>query len=313
MSRAARPVVTDVAALFSGDAARTQGPSAEQFAQHAGVRETRDEARADSAVWDAALSANAAADTRAPDVAGAAADGETSVQSSDVKPETGAPVMVAQDTGGTKGNKDAYDEYDVEDYDPWERFNEKTFNFNVKLDRYVLKRVAKVWDKVLPDQIQIMISNAVDNAAFVPRFMNSLLQGKWDGAMRELGRFMLNSTVGVGGLFDIAKQEGIEKSREDFGQTLGYYGAGPGPYIVVPFVEPLTVRDGIGKAVDMALDPLGYLLPFIWERLTIKVTDTVNDRSLNLELYQGFEETTIDLYSAVRHAYLQRRQQLIKE
>ena len=124
---------------------------------------------------------------------------------------------------------------------------------------------------------------------------------------------MLNSTVGIGGFFDVAKREGIEKSREDFGQTLGYYGAGPGPYIIVPFIEPLTVRDGIGKAVDMALNPLGYLLPFIWERLTIQVTDTINDRSLNLELYQGFEETTIDLYSAVRHAYLQRRQQLIKE
>jgi phospholipid-binding lipoprotein MlaA len=220
----------------------------------------------------------------------------------------GAPASAVAQARGAP-----IDEYDVEDYDPWEPFNEKMFEVNRRLDRWVLKPVAKAYDKVVPDTLQGMIANAFDNANAVPRFVNSLLQGKVDGALREVGRFMLNTTVGLGGLFDIARHEGIEKSREDFGQTLGFYGVGPGPYIVLPLLEPLTVRDGIGKAVDGFMDPISYFIPFFWERLAMKATETVNDRSLNLELFQGFEETMLDLYSAVRHAYLERRRQLVKE
>jgi phospholipid-binding lipoprotein MlaA len=200
-----------------------------------------------------------------------------------------------------------------EEYDPWEPFNERMFEFNRRLDRYVLKPVAQAYNTVVPDRVQVMISNGFDNISFVPRMMNSLFQGKFDGAVREFGRFLFNSTVGIGGLFDVAKLEGIEKSREDFGQTLGFYGAGPGPYLILPFLEPLTVRDGIGKGVDSFMDPLSYFLPFIWTRLGMKVGETVNDRSLNLELFQGFEESVIDLYSAVRHGYLKRREKMIKE
>jgi phospholipid-binding lipoprotein MlaA len=188
------------------------------------------------------------------------------------------------------------------------------FEFNRRLDKYVLKPVAKGYNFIVPDEIQIMISNGFDNISFVPRFVNSLLQGKMVGAGRELGRFLINSTAGVGGLFDPAKDVfGILKSREDFGQTLGVWGVGPGPYLIVPFLEPLTVRDGIGKAVDAAMDPLQYFIPFIWDRLAMKVGDIVNERSLNLDLFQGFEESVIDMYSAVRHAYLQRRLRLIRE
>jgi phospholipid-binding lipoprotein MlaA len=200
-----------------------------------------------------------------------------------------------------------------EEYDPWEPFNERTFEFNRKLDRYILKPVAQGYNAVVPDQVQIMLANGLDNIAFVPRAVNSVLQGKFEGALREVSRFILNTTLGVGGLFDVGKHAGIPKSREDFGQTLGTWGMGPGPYLVLPFLEPLTVRDGIGKGVDMFLDPLGYFVPLIPIRLGMKVGDTVNDRSLNLELYQGFEETVIDMYSAVRQGYLQRREKLIKE
>ena len=202
----------------------------------------------------------------------------------------------------------------VEDeFDPWESFNERMFEFNRRLDRYVLKPVAQAYNTVVPDRVQVMIANGFDNIQFVPRMMNSLLQGKWDGAVREFGRFVFNSTIGVGGLFDVAKLEGIEKSREDFGQTLGFYGISPGPFLILPFMEPLTVRDGIGKAVDGAMDPMSYFVPFFWTRLILKVEETVNDRSLNLELFQGFEESVIDMYSAVRHGYLKRREKLIKE
>ena len=200
-----------------------------------------------------------------------------------------------------------------DEFDPWESFNEKMFEFNRRLDRYVLKPVAQAYNTVVPDRVQVMIANGFDNVQFVPRMMNSLFQGKWDGAVREFGRFVFNSTIGVGGLFDVAKLEGIEKSREDFGQTLGFWGVTPGPFLILPFMEPLTVRDGIGKAVDGAMDPMSYFVPFFWTRLFLKVEETVNDRSLNLELFQGFEESVIDMYSAVRHGYLKRREKLIKE
>jgi phospholipid-binding lipoprotein MlaA len=199
-------------------------------------------------------------------------------------------------------------------YDPWEPFNERMFEVNRNLDRYVLKPVAKAYNFITPDELQIMISNGFDNISFPPRFVNSVLQGKFKGAGREIARFLINSTAGVGGLFDPAKDVfGLVKSREDFGQTLGFYGVKPGPFLIVPLMEPMTVRDGVGKFVDSAMDPLAYYLPLFWDRLGMKIGDTVNERSLNLDLFQGFEESVIDLYSAVRHGYLQRREKLIRE
>jgi phospholipid-binding lipoprotein MlaA len=174
--------------------------------------------------------------------------------------------------------------------------------------------VAKAYNVVMPGPFQVMISNGFDNISFVPRLVNSALQGKWGGAGRELSRFLINSTAGIGGLFDPAKDYwGIQKSREDFGQTLAVWGASSGPYLILPFFEPLTVRDGIGKFVDTFMDPLSYYLPLFWDRLGMKVGDVVNERALNLDLYQGFEESVIDMYSAVRHGYLQRRERLIRE
>lgn len=201
-----------------------------------------------------------------------------------------------------------------EEYDPWEPFNEKMFEFNRQVDRFVLKPAARVWNVVVPEPFQIVIANGFDNIQFVPRVVNSLLQGKWAGAGREVARFLINSTAGVGGLFDPAKDYwGIQPSREDFGQTLGVWGSGPGPYLVLPLMPPMTVRDGIGRAVDGFLDPLSYVLPFIWHRLSLRIGEAVNDRTLNLELFEGVEESVVDLYSAVRHFYLQRREYLIRE
>ena len=202
---------------------------------------------------------------------------------------------------------------DDEDNDPWERFNEKVFEFNRQADRFVLKPVAKAYTWIVPDPFQVLIENGFDNISFVPRMVNSLLQGKWGGATRELSRFLINSTAGIGGLFDAAKYWGIEKSREDFGQTLGVWGVSPGPYLVVPFLPPMTVRDGIGRGVDSFMNPLSYFIPFLWVGISLKLGEIVNDRALNLELFQGFEESVVDLYSAVRHGYLRRREQLIKE
>jgi len=207
------------------------------------------------------------------------------------------------------GNNEEVDE----EYDPWEPFNERMFEFNRRLDRYILKPAAQVYNKIMPEPFQVLISNGFDNIRFVKRAANSMLQGKWNGAGREVARFLINSTLGIGGLFDAAKYWDIQKSREDFGQTLAVWGSGPGPYLVMPFLEPLTVRDGIGKAVDGAMDPLSYVLPFLWTGVGMSAGDLLNDRSLNLDLFQGFEESVIDMYSAVRNGYLRRREELIKE
>ena len=201
---------------------------------------------------------------------------------------------------------------EIEEYDPWEPFNEKIFTFNYTFDKYVLKPVAKGYNFIVPDVVQQMIGRGFDNIRVVPKLVNNILQWNWKGFAVELGRFVINSTLGIGGLFDIARQEfGLEKTKVDFGQTLGKWGFEPGPFLILPLMPPLTVRDGIGTGVDGAMDVLGYFLPFFPDRLAMRLGDTVNDRSLNLDLFQGFEETTVDLYSAVRNGYLQRRYSLI--
>lgn len=206
------------------------------------------------------------------------------------------------------------DPEEAEPYDPWEPFNEVMFDVNLKLDKYVLKPAAFVYRHIIPEPFQVLIANGFDNIRWPARFINSVLQGKFGGAGREVARFLINSTAGIGGLFDPARDYwGIPPSREDFGQTLGFYGSGPGPYLILPLFPPLTVRDGIGLGVDSLLDPLAWYLPFIWDRLGMRLGDMLNDRALNYDLFQGVEETTIDMYSSVRHFYLQRREKQIKE
>lgn len=197
--------------------------------------------------------------------------------------------------------------------DPWEPFNERMFWFNKNVfDRFVLKPVATVWDAVFPDPVQTGIRNAMDNLTVVRRLVNNLLQLKFVGAGKEVARFTINSTVGVAGLFDVGKAMGIDPSDEDTGQTLGVYGVGPGPYLVLPFLPPMTVRDGFGYLADGAMNPLNYFIP-IYATVGIGATNAVNERSLNLDRFERVEETTIDLYSAVRNAYLQRRAAAIRE
>ena len=202
---------------------------------------------------------------------------------------------------------------ELEDYDPWEAFNAKAFEFNRRMDKYALKPVAMGWKTVVPQPAGIMISNAFDNLTVVPRVVNNLLQGKWNGAGREVTRFLINSTAGIGGLLDPAKDVWhITKSPADFGQTLGKWGIGPGPYLVLPFMEPLTVRDGIGKVIDRAIDPVTYVVPLI-PALSLMAGNRVNERALNYELFAAFDDDVIDAYSAVRNGYLRLRERRINE
>lgn len=203
---------------------------------------------------------------------------------------------------------------DVEEYDPWEKFNEATFSFNYHMDKWLLKPTAKGYNAVVPDMFQIMIDNAFTNLRMPVRFVNKLLQWKLIDASKEMGRFVINSTLGIGGLFDIARQEmGLEAQKADFGQTLGIWGVGPGPYLVVPLLPPLTVRDAVGFGTDGAMNPLNYYIPFWPDQFAMSASQTINERSLNLDLFAGIEESTLDLYTSVRNAYLQRRNRLIKE
>ena len=198
--------------------------------------------------------------------------------------------------------------------DPFESLNEKMFWFNREvLDRFILKPVATAWDFVLPDPAQRGIHNAFDNLQVVRRVVNNALQLKFVGTAKEIARFGINSTLGVVGLFDLAKDGfGIEQSDEDTGQTFGVWGMGPGPYLVLPFLPPLTIRDGIGYALDSAMTPYIYFVPW-YVTISGNATNIVNERSLNLDRFERVEESTVDLYGAVRNAYLQRRAAAIRQ
>jgi phospholipid-binding lipoprotein MlaA len=210
--------------------------------------------------------------------------------------------------------------------------NVKIFEFNRQFDRYVLKPVAQGYNFVMPDWVQISISNFYYHIRFPPRFLNNLFQGKFKGAGIEVGRFLVNSTIGGAGLIDVAKDMDLRTPEEDTGQTLGYYGVKPGPYLVLPLFPPFTVRDFAGYIGDILLNPINWMVAPVIEvnnvpsliarknrttatllQLGARVEEIVNERSRNLEKYQGVEEATLDLYTAVRNAYLQRRAKAILE
>jgi len=224
------------------------------------------------------------------------------------------------------------DEGAGEEYDPWEPMNANIFEFNLKLDRFVLKPVAKGYNFVMPDLVQVGVSNIFSNLRFAPPLLNNVFQGKVRGAGIEVGRFLINSTAGLAGFFDLARKVDLVTPEEDFGQTLGFYGVKPGPYLVLPFLPPFTVRDFVGFVGDVFLNPINWLVAPIIEvnnvpsviarhnRLTSsliqtgsRVGEVINERSRNLEKFQGVEEATLDLYTAVRNAYLQKRAQAIRE
>jgi phospholipid-binding lipoprotein MlaA len=224
------------------------------------------------------------------------------------------------------------DEAIGEEYDPWESFNTKIFEFNRQMDRWVLKPVAKGYDFIMPDFVQVGISNMISNIRFPPRLLNNVFQGKFKGAGIELGRFLINTTIGYGGFLDLAKEINLVTPEEDTGQTLGFYGVKPGPYLVLPFMPPFTIRDFVGYFGDVFLNPVNWLVAPIIEvnnvpsviahknrttttfvQMGARVGEIVNERSRNLEKFQGVEEATLDLYTAVRNAYLQTRAKAIRE
>ena len=196
--------------------------------------------------------------------------------------------------------------------DPLEPVNRAFFEFNDKLYFWVLKPVATGYKTVVPEEARVCVRNFFRNLAFPVRFVNNLLQGKFFGAFEETCGFLVNSTVGLGGLADIAAAVDLKRHEEDLGQTLAVYGSGPAFYINWPFFGPSTLRDTIGTAGDTFLDPLTYL-GGDWYAPGARGLNVVNETSLKIGDYESLKKAALDPYVALRDAYYQNRLSKIKE
>jgi len=195
-------------------------------------------------------------------------------------------------------------------YDPLEGYNRAMYKFNDAVDTAVLKPVAKGYDVVVPDPISHGVSNFFSNLNDITVIINDLLQGKFNQAYRDTYRFVVNSTVGVAGIFDVAGLNGFHKNNEDFGQTLGVWGAEPGAYVVLPFFGPRNVRDSFGLVGDMFTDPVMYVEGDD-ARLAIAGTRVIDTRANLLKAEKVLDEAALDEYSYIRDAYMQRREHLV--
>jgi phospholipid-binding lipoprotein MlaA len=197
--------------------------------------------------------------------------------------------------------------------DPLEPVNRTFFVFNDKLYFWFYKPVASAYIVVAPEPVRLGIKNFFSNIFFPVRFVNSLLQAKFKGAGNEMGRFVINSTIGLAGFIDVAgKKFGIKESDEDFGQTLAFYGVGQGFYIDWPFLGPSSMVDSIGLAGDIVVDPAFYFLN-LKESVEEKSFKTFNNASLSLEDYENMKKMALDPYVAIRDAYIQYRQNKVKQ
>ncbi len=190
--------------------------------------------------------------------------------------------------------------------DPFESFNRASFKVNEKLDEVLLKPVAQGYVAVTPVFVRAGVSNAFNNVGDVNTAFNNLLQGKVGNAFSDLGRVLVNSTLGVLGLWDVASPMGLEKHEEDFGQTLGKWGVASGPYLVLPLMGPSTLRDALGRPVDSAL---GYYRHIDHRRTanSLFVTEIISVRANLLNASDTLETAALDKYNFLRDAYLQRR------
>lgn len=214
------------------------------------------------------------------------------------------------------------DEFEVADkevFDPLEGYNRWMTSVNDSFYTYVFDPVSYAYAFVTPKPARVGISNAFHNLKFPIRFTNNLLQFKFDSSMKELGRFMINSTLGIAGLFDVAKMGGIEPQEEDFGQTLGHYGVGSGFHVVLPFLGPSNLRDAIGFSVDAVIAPttngsLKYQIPNNTEKaLGLSSAYYLNKNSLHPGEYENLKKDALDVYTFFRDSYEQKRASDIKK
>ncbi|MBO6837879.1 MAG: VacJ family lipoprotein [Alphaproteobacteria bacterium] len=210
--------------------------------------------------------------------------------------------------------REIYDEAN----DPVQPLNEAIFEFNMAVDRAVLRPVAQAYEFILPDLVRDGVRNFLRHIKTPVILANDLMQGDIDRAGETMGRFIFNTVAGFGGVFDVAGEAGIEYHQEDFGQTLAVWGVEEGPYLMLPFIGPSSGRDAIGIIVDAGLDPLrwwGYNSDdFVIENngLIRTVAEAVDTRSRNYKQLEDLEETSLDFYATVRSLYRQQRESLIR-
>lgn len=196
--------------------------------------------------------------------------------------------------------------------DPYEGYNRAMFSFNDTVDKVALKPVATVYQKALPSFVQTGVGNFFGNIGDVWIAVNNLMQGKLEDGMSDVARVMINSSFGLGGLFDVASEAGLPKHAEDFGQTLGKWGVKSGPYVVLPFVGSSTVRDTAALPVDLYGDAWGYVHPHRLRNAGYGLR-VIDKRAAALNAGNLIEDAALDKYEFVRDAYLQRRQSLIND
>ncbi len=193
--------------------------------------------------------------------------------------------------------------------DPWEPTNRAVFDFDIKLDKAVATPVAKFYNHAVPEPARDGIHNALTNLNSPVVFGNNVLQGQGDKAANTLGRFVINSTVGLGGFIDVAGKIGIPGNTTDFGITLGKAGAAEGSYLVLPFVGPKPPRDLVGTGVDVAMDPFTWITfhnSTFW--LIVRGgMDVLDERAANVGTVEQIERSSIDFYASTRSLYRQNR------
>ncbi|MCC7548865.1 MAG: VacJ family lipoprotein [Burkholderiales bacterium] len=197
--------------------------------------------------------------------------------------------------------------------DPWEQWNRNMYEFNQTVDKVALKPVAKGYRKVVPPPVRGGVTNFFGNFHDITSAVNNLLQFKLGKALSDVGRVVVNSTAGLFGVFDIATPLGLEKHDEDFGQTLGHWGIASGPYVVLPFLGPSTVRDTAGWAGDYFTDPEFYIFEGDALGWAVFGTRIVNLRANLLDAERLLDQAAIDRYAFLRDAYLQRRMSQIHD
>ena len=196
------------------------------------------------------------------------------------------------------------------DDDRFENLNRKVFIINDRLDQYALRPAAVTYKKLMPNPLEKGVDNFFGNLDEVTNVVNDLLQGKFNQAAHDGGRFLLNTTLGLGGLFDVAQRAGLEKSDgEDFGQTLAVWGVGEGPYLMLPLIGPSTLRDAPSKFVDSITSPFSYV-DDVRTRNTARGVDLLAKRAGLLEIDRVISG---DKYLFVRDVYLQRNRYLVND
>ena len=198
-------------------------------------------------------------------------------------------------------------EEEIDEVDPYEGFNRKTYEFNETVDDYLLEPVSDAYLWVTPNALQKGIANFFNNLKTINVVINDLLQGKVVQSGEDTGRFLVNSTLGIGGLFDVATEMGLERHEEDFAQTLAVWGVPQGPYLIIPFIGPMTMRGVPGGIFDTAANPASYV------GYPIQLLQMLNARANAEGALSFIDEAALDSYVFTRESFLQYRKNLIAD